>query len=148
MSSQSIFFRLPGLLLHSIPAHELEFQESQILERETEIREIESGIHELNEIFRDLGSLVVEQGGMIGTCSFPICSVYRSFVRFLYLQSSSSFRFFWRLLTDAPLFFRLYFDQTTSNPTSLRSRPTPPRLPRSSRRPMTTRGRLGEGCSG
>ena len=38
-----------------------------IQEREAEIREIESGIHELHEIFRDLGTLVQEQGGMLGT---------------------------------------------------------------------------------
>lgn len=45
---------------------EIEFQETLIAERENEIREIESGIHELNEIFRDLGHIVQEQGGMIG----------------------------------------------------------------------------------
>lgn len=46
--------------------HELAYQEELIHERETEIREIETGIHELSEIFRDLGTLVTEQGGMIG----------------------------------------------------------------------------------
>jgi hypothetical protein len=46
--------------------HELAYQESLIQERETEIREIETGIHELSEIFRDLGTLVHEQGGMLG----------------------------------------------------------------------------------
>ena len=46
-------------------------QESLIQEREDEIREIESGIHELSEIFRDLGTLVTEQGGMLGL-SFPV----------------------------------------------------------------------------
>jgi t-SNARE complex subunit (syntaxin) len=45
---------------------DLAFQESLIQERETEIREIETGIHELNEIFRDLGTLVIEQGDMLG----------------------------------------------------------------------------------
>jgi hypothetical protein len=45
---------------------ELEFQETIIAEREAEIREIESGIHELNDIFRDLGTIVAEQGGLIG----------------------------------------------------------------------------------
>lgn len=45
---------------------DLAYQESLIQERETEIREIETGIHELNEIFRDLGTLVVEQGSMLG----------------------------------------------------------------------------------
>ena len=47
--------------------HELAHQESLIQEREDEIREIETGIHELSEIFRDLGTLVTEQGGMLGT---------------------------------------------------------------------------------
>jgi syntaxin 7 len=46
---------------------ELAYQESLIQEREAEIREIETGIHELHEIFRDLGSLVGEQGEMLGT---------------------------------------------------------------------------------
>jgi hypothetical protein len=46
--------------------HELAYQESLIQERETEIRQIETGIHELSEIFRDLGTLVHEQGGMLG----------------------------------------------------------------------------------
>lgn len=47
---------------------ELAHQESLIQERENEIREIETGIHELNEIFRDLGTLVTEQGSMLGAC--------------------------------------------------------------------------------
>ncbi|KAI9613366.1 hypothetical protein H4Q26_009966 [Puccinia striiformis f. sp. tritici PST-130] len=36
-----------------------------IEERENEIREIEVGINELNQIFRDLGTIVQEQGGNI-----------------------------------------------------------------------------------
>lgn len=51
---------------------ELEFQETLIAEREVEIREIESGIHELNEIFRDLGAIVQEQGGMIDNIEYNI----------------------------------------------------------------------------
>jgi len=47
-------------------AHELAYEESLIQERNAEIREIETGIHELSEIFRDLGTLVHEQGGMLG----------------------------------------------------------------------------------
>ena len=57
---------------------DLAFQESLIQERETEIREIETGIHELNEIFRDLGTLVVEQGDMIGVFCFHSCLLSRS----------------------------------------------------------------------
>jgi syntaxin 7 len=53
-------------LAPQITQHELEFQEQLIAEREGEIREIESGIHELNDIFRDLGAIIYEQGGLIG----------------------------------------------------------------------------------
>ena len=45
--------------------NELDFQESLIVEREEEIRGIEQGITELNEIFRDLGTMVSQQGEMI-----------------------------------------------------------------------------------
>jgi len=56
---------------------DLAFQESLIQERETEIREIETGIHELNEIFRDLGTLVVEQGGMLENIESNVTAVAR-----------------------------------------------------------------------
>ncbi|PWW78692.1 t-SNARE [Tuber magnatum] len=45
--------------------NEVDFQESLIIEREEEIRGIEQGITELNEIFRDLGTMVNQQGEMI-----------------------------------------------------------------------------------
>ncbi|KAF8506324.1 t-SNARE [Gautieria morchelliformis] len=54
---------------------ELSHQESLIHEREAEIREIETGIHELSEIFRDLGTLVSEQGGMLDNIESNITSV-------------------------------------------------------------------------
>lgn len=54
-----------------VTTQELEFQETLIAEREAEIREIESGIHELNDIFRDLGTIVSEQGGLIGQSIAP-----------------------------------------------------------------------------
>jgi t-SNARE complex subunit (syntaxin) len=57
--------------MYRVSPQELEFQETLIAERVAEIREIESGIHELNDIFRDLGTIVQEQGGLIGT-SKPI----------------------------------------------------------------------------
>lgn len=44
---------------------EVDFQEMLINEREDDIRQIEQGISELNEIFRDLGTMVTEQGHMI-----------------------------------------------------------------------------------
>ena len=46
---------------------ELAHQEALIQEREDEIREIETGIHELHEIFRDLGTIVLEHGEMLGS---------------------------------------------------------------------------------
>lgn len=46
--------------------HEIEYNEAVIADREQSIIEIEHAIHEVNEIFRDLGSLVNEQQGMIG----------------------------------------------------------------------------------
>jgi syntaxin 7 len=55
------------------------YQESLIQEREQEIREIENGIHELSEIFRDLGTLVHQQGGMLGASGFnPILMLFSS----------------------------------------------------------------------
>ena len=48
---------------------EVEFNEQLIEEREQEIQGIEQGIIELNEIFRDLGSIVTEQGSLIGLSS-------------------------------------------------------------------------------
>ena len=58
-------------LTKRVSPQELEFQETLIAEREAEIREIESGIHELNDIFRDLGTIVQEQGGLIGQSIDP-----------------------------------------------------------------------------
>ena len=52
-----------------VSPQELEFQETLIAEREAEIRDIETGIHELNDIFRDLGTIVEQQGGLIGSSS-------------------------------------------------------------------------------
>jgi syntaxin 7 len=46
---------------------EMAFNEQLIEERETEIQGIEQGIQELNEIFRDLATIVTEQGTLIGT---------------------------------------------------------------------------------
>lgn len=54
------------MLQQTLSPQELAYQESLVQEREAEIREIETGIHELHEIFRDLGTLVQEQGGMLG----------------------------------------------------------------------------------
>lgn len=63
--------RQAQILQNQLSPQELVFQESLIQEREEEIREIETGIHELSEIFRDLGTLVQEQGGMLGSSPPP-----------------------------------------------------------------------------
>ena len=62
------------MLIHefnrALSPHELAYQEALVHERENEIREIETGIHELNEITRDLGTLITEQGSMLGEASY------------------------------------------------------------------------------
>ncbi|KAJ3043802.1 hypothetical protein HDV00_004210 [Rhizophlyctis rosea] len=45
--------------------NEVEFNEQLIAEREEDLKEIERSILEVNEIFRDLGTLVTEQGHML-----------------------------------------------------------------------------------
>ncbi|EIN12504.1 t-SNARE [Punctularia strigosozonata HHB-11173 SS5] len=67
--------RQAQLLQSQLSPHELAYQESLIQEREAEIREIETGIHELHEIFRDLGTLVNEQGEMIDNIESNISSI-------------------------------------------------------------------------
>jgi t-SNARE complex subunit (syntaxin) len=51
---------------------EIEFNEQLIEEREQEIQGIEQGITELNEIFKDLATIVVEQGSQLGIST--LCS--------------------------------------------------------------------------
>lgn len=46
---------------------EVDFQESLIVERESEIRNIEQSVGELNELFRDVAHIVHEQGAMLDT---------------------------------------------------------------------------------
>jgi t-SNARE complex subunit (syntaxin) len=41
---------------------EVDFQESLIIERESEIRNIEQSVGELNELFRDVAHMVRDQG--------------------------------------------------------------------------------------
>ncbi|KAK2763979.1 hypothetical protein FQN54_009598 [Arachnomyces sp. PD_36] len=45
--------------------YEVDFQDSLIIERETEIRNIEQSVGELNELFRDVAHIVQEQGGQL-----------------------------------------------------------------------------------
>lgn len=49
--------------LQLAPQDEVDFQESLIIERESEIRNIEHSVGELNELFRDVAHMVQEQGG-------------------------------------------------------------------------------------
>ncbi|KAF9424982.1 hypothetical protein BGZ94_007948 [Podila epigama] len=58
--------------------NELEYNEAMIVQREDEIREIEQGITELNEIFRDLGAMVHEQGGMLDSIESNVTSIAMS----------------------------------------------------------------------
>ena len=46
---------------------EVDFQDSLIVERESEIRNIEQSVGELNELFRDVAYIVHEQGGQLDT---------------------------------------------------------------------------------
>ncbi|TIB70205.1 t-SNARE [Wallemia mellicola] len=54
---------------------ERRYQEGLIEERDNEIRDIETGIQELNDIFRDLGNIVVEQGGMLDNIESNVYSI-------------------------------------------------------------------------
>ncbi|KIJ62681.1 hypothetical protein HYDPIDRAFT_135890 [Hydnomerulius pinastri MD-312] len=67
--------RQAQLLQSQLSPHELAYQESLIQEREAEIHEIETGIHELSEIFRDLGTLVNQQGGMLDNIESNVYSI-------------------------------------------------------------------------
>lgn len=109
--------------LDLIPDSELDYQDSLIAEREAEIREIETGIHELNEIFRDLGTIVQEQGGLIGAPPIPV-----------------------RVKRLARLTVCLD-GQTTSRATSTRSATTREAPSRSSPRPTSTSVGRARGCS-
>jgi t-SNARE complex subunit (syntaxin) len=54
---------------------EVDFQESLIIERETEIRNIEQSVGELNELFRDVAQIVHEQGGQLDLISDNVATV-------------------------------------------------------------------------
>ncbi|KAJ3327528.1 hypothetical protein HDU76_011635 [Blyttiomyces sp. JEL0837] len=55
--------------------NEIEYNESLIQEREEDLRNIERSIVEVNEIFRDLGTLVHEQGYMLDNIESNVGSV-------------------------------------------------------------------------
>lgn len=53
---------------------EVDFQESLIVERESEIRNIEQSVGELNELFRDVAHMVHEQGQSLDIISDNVTS--------------------------------------------------------------------------
>lgn len=53
------------LIQHVVPQHDLDHQQGIIEERQEEIEQLEGAIAEVNEIFRDLGTMVHEQGYML-----------------------------------------------------------------------------------
>lgn len=55
--------------------NQIDYSTSLITEREDAIKEIESTMLEVNEIYKDLSTLVVEQGHALGTSRFVIVSV-------------------------------------------------------------------------
>ena len=60
--------------------NEVEFNEQLIAEREEDLKEIERSILEVNEIFRDLGTLVHEQGHMLGEELFIAAHLMNQFL--------------------------------------------------------------------
>lgn len=55
--------------------NEVDFQESLIIERESEIRNIEQSVGELNELFRDVAHIVNEQGSQLDIISDNVQNV-------------------------------------------------------------------------
>lgn len=53
----------------------MDFQDSLIVERESEIRNIEQSVGELNELFRDVAHIVHEQGAQLDTISGNVQNV-------------------------------------------------------------------------
>ncbi|KAI5849858.1 t-SNARE [Tricharina praecox] len=70
-----------GLLLQQQQAaaladqNEVEFHESLILQREEEIRSLERGVTEINDIFRDLGTMIRDQGDQLDVIGANVDSV-------------------------------------------------------------------------
>ncbi|MCJ1471347.1 hypothetical protein MMC07_009995 [Pseudocyphellaria aurata] len=54
---------------------EVDFQDSLIVERESEIRNIEQSVGELNELFRDVAHIVHEQGAQLDTIHGNVVNV-------------------------------------------------------------------------
>lgn len=55
---------------------EIEFDSAIIAEREARVKQIESDILDVNQIFRDLGTMVHEQGEIISTTHSPRFGVF------------------------------------------------------------------------
>lgn len=54
---------------------EVDFQSSLIIERESEIRQIEQSVGELNELFRDVATMVGEQGQQLTSIEANVTNV-------------------------------------------------------------------------
>lgn len=54
---------------------EVDFQSSLIIEREAEIRQIEQSVGELNELFRDVATMVGQQGEQLDIISDNVTRV-------------------------------------------------------------------------
>ena len=61
--------------VHLASQDEVDFQESLIVERESEIRNIEQSVGELNELFRDVAHIVHEQGESLDTIAGNVQNV-------------------------------------------------------------------------
>lgn len=57
-----------------LPDNVVEYQDALIAERDADILDIQHSIGQVNEIFRDLGSLVHDQGHMLGIISLLLIS--------------------------------------------------------------------------
>ncbi|KAI9797799.1 MAG: hypothetical protein M1833_005302 [Piccolia ochrophora] len=62
--------------LRLAPQDEVDFQDSLIVERESEIRNIEQSVGELNELFRDVAHIVHEQGEQLDIISDNVQGVH------------------------------------------------------------------------
>jgi syntaxin 7 len=60
--------------LRLVDQSEVDFQETLIIERESEIRNIESSVSELNELFRDVATMIHDQGQSLDIISENVTS--------------------------------------------------------------------------
>lgn len=61
-------------------ARELAFEQEMMLDRESRIRQIEGDILDINQIMRELGSLVHQQGETIGMLKFIFLCIIKMLI--------------------------------------------------------------------